>query len=124
MAGPLREAGVDRGRCVVPLDAEAECDITLRPFSGGIEAVGTVRAPWEGVCRRCTVPVAGELRISVTERFGDELGTEDEAYPIEDDAIDLGPLARDAIVLELPLVVSTVVKCSLQVIFATECCRH
>jgi uncharacterized protein len=104
LAGPLDELGIDPGRSVVPRDAEAECDLTLRPFSGGIDAVGTVRAPWVGICRRCTAPVTGELAIAVNERFGDAPISEDELYPIIDDAIDLGPLVRDAIVLDLPMV--------------------
>jgi uncharacterized protein len=103
LAGPLDELGIDPGRSVVPLGAEAECDITLRPFSGGIDAIGTVRAPWVGICRRCTVPVSGELTIAVSERFGSPPIAEDELYPIVDDTIDLGPLVRDAIVLELPM---------------------
>jgi uncharacterized protein len=103
LAGPLAEPGVDPGRSVVPSGAEVECDVILRPFDGGISAHGTVTAPWEGVCRRCTVPVSGELRIAVRERFGDGPVSEDEMYPIEDDTIDLGPLVRDAIVLELPM---------------------
>jgi uncharacterized protein len=103
LAGPLDGLGIDPGRSVVPLEAEAECDITLRAFSGGIDAVGTVRAPWVGICRRCTVPVSGELQIAVSERFGDGPISEDDLYPITDDAIDLGPLVRDAIVLELPM---------------------
>jgi len=105
MAGPLSASGIDPGRSVVPLEADAECDVVLRPFSGGISAQGTVSAPWVGVCRRCTAPVSGELRIPVSERFSDvgTLGPEDEMYPIEDDTIDLGPMVRDAIVLELPM---------------------
>jgi DUF177 domain-containing protein len=103
MAGPLHEAGIDPGRSVVPLGAEAECDVTLRPFDGGIAVQGTVTAPWEGLCRRCTVPVTGVLRIPVRERFCDGPISEDEMYPITDDTIDLEPLARDAIVLELPM---------------------
>jgi uncharacterized protein len=103
LAGPLDELGIDPGRSVVPLDAEAECDITLRAFRGGIDATGTVRAPWTGICRRCTVPVNGELQIAVSERFGDATLAEDDLYPITDDTIDLGSLVRDAIVLELPM---------------------
>ena len=86
---------------MVPAGAEAECDLTLRPFEGGIEVEGTVPAPWVGICRRCAEPVAGELRIPVHERFADE--PDDDFYPIVDDAIDLGPLVRDAVVLELPM---------------------
>ena len=103
LAGPLDEAGIDPGRSVVPVDAEAEADLTLRPFSGGIDAVGTVRAPWEGLCRRCMIPVRGELAIAVSERFGVGPVAEDDLYPITDDTIDLGLLVRDAIVLELPM---------------------
>ena len=103
LAGPLDELGIDPGRSVVPLDAEAECDITLRADSSGIGAVGTVRAPWVGICRRCTAPVSGELSIAVNERFAEPPIPEEELYPIVDDAIDLGPLVRDAIVLELPM---------------------
>jgi len=118
MAGPLDEVGIDPGRSVVPREAVAECDVTLQTFSGGIDAAGTVSAPWAGICRRCTAPVSGELRIAVHERFGGGGGGggdghrpgsgpaplfEDEMYPIVDDAIDLGPLVRDAIVLELPM---------------------
>ena len=47
-AGPLAEEGIDPGRSVVPVGAEAECDVTLRAFDGGIAATGTVRAPWVG----------------------------------------------------------------------------
>ena len=103
LAGPLDELGIDPGRSVVPLEAEAEADITLRPFSGGIDAAGTVRAPWVGICRRCTVAVSGELAIAVSERFADPPLAEDDLYPIVDDTVDLGPLVRDAIVLELPM---------------------
>jgi uncharacterized protein len=103
LAGPLDVEGVDPGRSVVPLDAEAECDVVLRPNSYGIAAVGTVGAPWVGICRRCTVPVHGELRIAVSERFEVAPVSEDDMYPIVDDTIDLGPLVRDAIVLELPM---------------------
>jgi len=95
MAGPLHENGIDPGRSVVPEGAEAEVEVDVRAFSGGIEVVGTVRAPWTGICRRCAIPVQ--------ERYAPGSVNEDELYPIVDDTIDLEPLARDAIVLELPM---------------------
>jgi uncharacterized protein len=107
LAGPLDAAGIDPGRSVVPPGAAAEVDLVLRAFQGGVEATGTVRAPWTGICRRCAEPVSGELVVEVRERFGDQRpGDEpqdDELYPIVDDSVDLGPLVRDAIVLELPM---------------------
>jgi DUF177 domain-containing protein len=106
LAGPLDEAGIDPGRSVVPAGAEAECDVTLVPFEGGVDVDGTVRAPWAGICRRCAEPVSGELAIHVHERYADAplAGPSDgELYPIVDDELDLGPLVRDAVVLELPM---------------------
>jgi uncharacterized protein len=107
---------------MVPEGADATCDVTLQSFDGGVMVAGTVGAPWQGLCRRCTVPVGGELRIAVRERFADVpaaghggppgagRGTpagdepeDDEAYPIVDDRLDLRPMVRDALVLELPL---------------------
>jgi uncharacterized protein len=106
LAGPLDEAGIDPGRSVVPAGAEAEADVTLHPFEGGIAVEGTVSAPWVGICRRCAEPVSGELHIGVHERFADvplASASDEELYPISDDDIDLGPMVRDAIVLELPM---------------------
>ena len=108
LAGPLEAAGIDPGRSVVPAGAAAEVDLVLRPFEGGIEAAGTVRAPWVGTCRRCAEPVSGELVVDVRERFGDQplvkgQPEDEDLYPIVDDIVDLGPLVRDAIVLELPM---------------------
>jgi uncharacterized protein len=105
-AGPLDEEGIDPGRSVVPVGAEAHVDVVLVPFEGGVAVEGTVRAPWAGVCRRCAEPVAGLLEVAVRERFADAplAGPSDEdLYPLVDDTLDLAPLVRDAIVLELPM---------------------
>lgn len=93
---------------MVPEGAEAWADVNLQSFDGGVMVVGTVGAPWSGMCRRCTVPVGGELVIAVRERFtepGARYGDpeDDESYPIVDDRLDLRPMVRDAVVLELPL---------------------
>ena len=105
LAGPLDEAGIDPGRSVVPPGPRPRSMSTCASFEGGIEAGGTVARPWVGICRRCAEPVAGELAIGVHERFGDGplAAADEELYPIVDDTIDLGPLVRDAIVLELPM---------------------
>ena len=98
----------DGADSVVPEGAEAWADVNLQSFDGGVMVVGTVGAPWSGMCRRCTVPVGGELVIAVRERFtepGARYGDpeDDESYPIVDDRLDLRPMVRDAVVLELPL---------------------
>ena len=95
----VHEAGIDPGRSVVPAGVDIEVDVTLTPFEGGIDVVGTVTAPWSGICRRCAEPVSGELRIPVHERFADAPlagASDEELYPIVDETIDL-------VVLELPM---------------------
>ena len=106
LAGPLDEPGIDPGRSVVPAGAEAEVDVDLRPFSGGIDADGHGHAPpGSGMCRRCADAGGGRAadRACTSASPTAGAGPEDELYPIADDTIDLGPLVRDAVVLELPM---------------------
>jgi uncharacterized protein len=80
-------------------------DLTLSSYPGGIAAQGTVSAPWVGECRRCGGPVTSEATVTVRERFTPEGGTDEDedAYPMSGDDVDLEPMARDAVLLELPL---------------------
>ncbi len=91
----------------VPEGAEADCDFVLESYSGGIMVTGVLRVPWSGQCRRCTAPVEGTLVISMKERYCDPPGRgepeDEEAFPIVDEAIDLGPMVHEAILTELPL---------------------
>jgi uncharacterized protein len=87
----------------VPDGAAVDLALTLEAVEGGIVAAGTVAAPWVGECRRCLGPVVGNIEARVEELFVPE-PEEGEAYPILRDHIDLEPLAREAIVLALPLV--------------------
>jgi uncharacterized protein len=89
----------------VPEGADISVEVTLSSYPGGVMASGSVEAPWAGECRRCGRPVGGEVRAAVRERYVPDGDTEgdDEAYPLADDELDLEPLARDAVLLELPL---------------------
>ncbi len=89
----------------VPDGSLVVADLTLSSYPGGMMAVGTVRAPWVGECRRCGGPVSGTAAAEVRERYvkaGDAEQDED-AYLLAGDELDLEPLARDAALLELPL---------------------
>jgi len=94
---------------VVPEGAEVDAEVTLSSYPGGIMATGTVSAPWQGECRRCGGVVTGAVAAEVRERFVPTQGgaapddPEVDAYPLTDDLVDLEPLARDAVLLELPL---------------------
>jgi uncharacterized protein len=105
-AGRIGELSV--AGSVVPASADAVAVALLDSIDGGIEVVATVRAPWEGECRRCLRPLHGELRCDVRElyraRAHEEAPDPDEdTYPLEGDHLDLRPLVRDALLLELPL---------------------
>jgi uncharacterized protein len=90
---------------VVPDDEPVVLDVTLASYPGGITADGTVTTTWSGECRRCGGPVGGRVSARVRERFAPTGGTvrDEEAYPLTGDELDLEPLARDAVLLDLPL---------------------
>jgi uncharacterized protein len=85
----------------VPAGAEVDVEVELIPVGHTVEVVGTVRAPWQGDCRRCLKPASGVLEGQVRETFEDPC-VEGETYPLAHDEIDLEPLARETVVLELP----------------------
>jgi uncharacterized protein len=90
---------------VVPEGSTVATDLVLTSYVGGISVTGTVTAPWTGECRRCGGPVVGRVTATVRERYAPAGGTDrdEEAYPLDGDELDLEPLARDAVLLELPL---------------------
>ena len=89
----------------VPEGRPVDADLILTSYAGGITAEGTVMAPWVGECRRCGGPAAGTVVAEVKERYAPAGGTDrdEEAYPLRGDELDLEPLVRDAVLLELPL---------------------
>jgi uncharacterized protein len=86
----------------VPRGTEVVVDTLLEWVSDGILATGVASAPWAGECRRCLGPVGGELRVEFRELFT-QSPIDGESYPLRADHIDLGPLAREALLLDLPL---------------------
>ena len=81
--------------------AEVEVDAVLESVHGGIVVTADVAAPWAGECRRCLRPVVGEVHSHVRELYEEDSDGE-ETYPLRGDQLDLAPLARDAVLLELP----------------------
>lgn len=89
----------------VPGDAEVTAEATLDSVVGGIEVTADVSAPWRGECRRCLKPVEGRLAAHVRELYAPRPPDEEdeETYPLRGEMLDLQPLVRDALLLELPL---------------------
>ena len=108
--GPVGELGdLKVAGSVVPADASAAAVAVLDAvLGGGIEVIASVEAPWQGECRRCLRPLGGTLHCEVRElyrpRSTEEAADPDEdTYPLTGDHLDLRPLVRDALLLELPM---------------------
>jgi uncharacterized protein len=100
-----REAVLDAlsvSASAVPPDAPVRVDVELQAVNDGIVAVGSVRAPWSGECRRCLQPASGEVVGEVNEIFERE-PVEGETRLLSGVEVDLTEVARDAVLLELPL---------------------
>ena len=97
--GPLDGLGVTGSH--VPAGADVAVDAVLEPVTGGVMVHATVTAPWEGECRRCLGSAAGRVDAEVRELYEPHSAGED-TYSLSGDELDLEPLARDAVLLELP----------------------
>jgi uncharacterized protein len=103
--GAVREVSLDVAP--EPLDVEHDrlageihVELRLTALNDGIDVVGTVSADWVTVCRRCLVDVSGAAVGAVDELYQiDPL--DPDAYVIEDGQLDLAPLVRETILLEL-----------------------
>ncbi len=100
----VRRGEIDDLACsgsAVPAGAEVEADVVLESVVGGVAVAGTITAQWAGTCRRCLEPAGGTLVTPVREHFT-EGGDGEETYPLHDGEVDLEPMVRDAVLLELP----------------------
>jgi uncharacterized protein len=107
----LRQPGAVRDVLVdieaAPLGAEhdrlvGDIHVALRltARNDGIDVDGTVSAAWETVCRRCLADVSGTGVAVVDELYQIE-PLDPDAYLIEDGQLDLAPLVREVVLLEL-----------------------
>ena len=96
--------GLGIGLVGVPAGSSVEMDLRLESVVEGVLVTGTATVAIQGECVRCLGAIVDELEIDVQELFvypGSEVA-EDEAGRLEGDLIDLEPLLRDAVVLDLP----------------------
>jgi uncharacterized protein len=100
VAGDLGDIAVTASR-VLP-GAETQVNGTIESLDNiTVQFKGVVAVPWIGECRRCLGPASGDLSVAVQELFERAPESED-IYPLQADRLDLEPLARDALYLELP----------------------
>lgn len=98
---------------VEPVDVELSDEERLVPGSSigvrlecastndGIVVDGWLTVQSRGSCRRCLRAVDGERRVEVHELY-QETRTVPDAFPIENDQIDLRAMVRESILLDVP----------------------
>ena len=74
----------------------------LESISDQVVVDGSVRADWIGTCRRCLEEVRGTISVDVREVF-ERHPIEGETYRLQGETLDLEPMARDTVLLNLPL---------------------
>ncbi len=82
--------------------AVATVDARLEWVNDGVLATGTAATAWMGLCRRCLKPVDGRVEAEFQELF-EPHARDGETYPLKGDRMDLTPMVREALLLELPL---------------------
>ena len=97
-------AGLGIGVIGVPPGSPVDLDLRLESVVEGVLVTGTAEVELRGECVRCLTEISDSLVVDIQELFvypGSE-ATEDEASRLEGDLIDLEPLLRDQVVLDLP----------------------
>jgi uncharacterized protein len=107
LAGPVPVTMVGTS---VPGEAEVGVRAMLESVSEGILATGVISAPWQADCRRCLRPVSGLMEADFQELF-ERHPREGETYLLHQDQVDLEPLVREIVLLELPLTAVCRVDC-------------
>jgi uncharacterized protein len=76
--------------------------VTLERVPDGVVVRGDVHATWNAECSRCVKAITGAVHVHVDELY-EPNPLAGETYGLDDDVLDLEPLARDAVRLELPV---------------------
>jgi uncharacterized protein len=92
---------LENGAAEVPPGASVRVAGTLEHVADGIVVRGSIHAPWQAPCSRCLRPVTGEVAVHVDELF-EPAPLAGETYLLEEDTLDLAPLVRDVVLLDLP----------------------
>jgi uncharacterized protein len=88
---------------VVPDGAELAVEALFEPVGSGVLATGWAEVGWQSSCRRCATPVNGVTKAAFQEEFDAAAGIDGDTYPMVHDQVDLELVAREAILLDLPL---------------------
>lgn len=88
----------------VPPTSSIALDLRLESVVEGVLVTGTADVVVAGQCSRCLEPIDDAMQVDVQELFvyPDSEIKDEEAHRIDGELIDLEPVLRDAVVLDLP----------------------
>jgi len=75
--------------------------LSLERIAEGVVVRGDLATSWAAPCARCLNPTGSSINVDVDELFETE-PIPGETYLLDGEILDLEPLVRDALVLELP----------------------
>ncbi|MEO7587526.1 MAG: YceD family protein [Arachnia sp.] len=87
----------------VPEGSDIELDLRLEAVVEGVLVTGTATVQLQGECARCLTGIEDDMSFDLQELFfhpGREVDEEERL--VEDESIDLEPVLRDAVVMDLP----------------------
>jgi uncharacterized protein len=82
-------------------DSTIDVDLVCESLSDGIVVRGHVTGMFLGECRRCLQLLVGRVETDVHELYQVTI-TDPDAFLIENDQVDLAPMIRETMILELP----------------------
>jgi uncharacterized protein len=94
------ELDLDDPRLVA--DAPIDVRLHLESLSDGVVVTGLVDAPWTDTCRRCLGPATGTTASDVHEIYQHTV-TDPDACELVGDQVDLRPMVRELVLLDLPV---------------------
>ena len=93
------------GLVVLPSGSAVSLEGTIEAVGEGVLATASVRATLDAQCSRCLAGFSYDTQVELRELFVyDGHGSDDEDLRVHNDSIDLADVARDAIVLDAPLI--------------------
>ncbi len=95
-------SGLSVGDVAVPEGQPLHVEAVLESMHEGLVVTGSVAGEWAAPCRRCLQAAVGRFHAEFRELFSHH-PIDGESYPIAHEQVDLEPLVREVVLLELPL---------------------
>ena len=90
------------GAGLVQVPGDVHFDLTLEAIDGGVLVRGRFSGEAAGECRRCLKPVTQRFDLEGAELYRPPSDVWEEGYAIKDSTVDLEPMIRDTVGLNLP----------------------